>query len=508
MSIVGLVVVLRILLFPLFVKQIKAQRGLQALQPQMKEIQKKYKDDRQKQSEEMMKLYKDTGTNPLSSCLPILVQSPFFLALFHVLNEVAQDKTVGLMTQADVTSMRNATIFGAPIYETFVKADSLNVKIVAAMMILLMTASTFITQRQLMVKNMPTGADNPMAQQQKILLYVFPRDVRRVRHQLPDRCPHLLVDHQRLDDGPAVLGDPPQPDARVRGRGTTCQKRKAAKARDRGEPVPVPDVPEAPAVVRTQPKRQSKSQRKGGPRTGSAGSGSASSTPETPPHRLRRHDRRGGLVTPESAVTDETPETDVSDVTDEVVVAEESAPAPDTRRPRGRRGRRGDAPDGDTSEAGPVLTAAQRLEQEGDIAADYLEGLLDIADLDGDIDMDVEGDRAMVSIVGSDITELVGRNGEVLDALQELTRLAVLRETGERSRLMLDVAGHRARLREELTVQGTKASDEARASGEPVRLRPMTPFERKIVHDAVAAAGLTSESEGVEPGRYVVVLPR
>ena len=184
---------------------------------------------------------------------------------------------------------------------------------------------------------------------------------------------------------------------------------------------------------------------------------------------------------------------------------------PSSRRPtRDRRGgRRTTRPDGDDGhEDGPVLTAAQRLEQEGDIAADYLEGLLDIADLDGDIDMDVEGDRAMVSIVGADITELVGRNGEVLDALQELTRLAVLRETGERSRLMLDVAGHRARLREELTEQGTKAADEARASGEPVRLRPMTPFERKIVHDAVAAAGLTSESEGVEPGRYVVVLPR
>ena len=175
-----------------------------------------------------------------------------------------------------------------------------------------------------------------------------------------------------------------------------------------------------------------------------------------------------------------------------------------------------DADDGLTDDDGraladarpPTRTDAQRLEQEGDIAADYLEGLLDIADLDGDIDMDVEGDRAMVSIVGADISELVGRNGEVLDALQELTRLAVLRETGERSRLMLDVAGHRARLREELTELGTKAADDAKASGEPVRLEPMTPFERKIVHDAVAAAGLTSESEGVEPGRYVVVLPR
>ena len=151
------------------------------------------------------------------------------------------------------------------------------------------------------------------------------------------------------------------------------------------------------------------------------------------------------------------------------------------------------------------------LEQEGEIAADYLEGLLDIADLDGDIDMDVEGDRASVSIVaesgGRELQKLVGHDGEVLEALQELTRLAVHRETGERSRLMLDIAGFRARKRSELTKIAAKAVEEAQASGEPVKLKPMTPFERKVVHDAVAAAGLRSESEGEEPQRRVVVLP-
>ncbi len=145
------------------------------------------------------------------------------------------------------------------------------------------------------------------------------------------------------------------------------------------------------------------------------------------------------------------------------------------------------------------------LEQEGEIAADYLEGLLDIADLDGDIDMDVEGQRASVSIVGADLNNLVGAHGEVLEALQELTRLAVQTKTGERSRLMLDVSGFRARRREQLTALGLEASERVRKSGDPVRLEPMTPFERKVVHDAVAAAGLTSESEGVEPNRYVVV---
>ncbi|MEZ0064147.1 spoIIIJ-associated protein [Streptacidiphilus sp. MAP12-20] len=153
------------------------------------------------------------------------------------------------------------------------------------------------------------------------------------------------------------------------------------------------------------------------------------------------------------------------------------------------------------------------LEQEGEIAADYLEALLDIADLDGDIDMDVEGDRASVSIVGEgpgaarSLQRLVGQDGEVLEALQELTRLAVHRETGERSRLMLDIAGFRAGKRAELTALGEQAAKEVKESGEPVRLRPMTPFERKVVHDAVAAAGLRSESEGEEPQRRVVVLP-
>ena len=149
----------------------------------------------------------------------------------------------------------------------------------------------------------------------------------------------------------------------------------------------------------------------------------------------------------------------------------------------------------------------QQLEQEGDIAADYLEELLDIADLDGDLDMDVEGDRAAVSIVGADLSQLVGSNGEVLDALQELTRLAVYRETGERSRLMLDISGFRANKREQLEKLAGETITRVRDSGEQVSLDPMSPFERKVVHDAVAAAGLTSESEGVEPRRYVVVLP-
>jgi spoIIIJ-associated protein len=155
----------------------------------------------------------------------------------------------------------------------------------------------------------------------------------------------------------------------------------------------------------------------------------------------------------------------------------------------------------------PVAVTRDSLEREGDVAADYLEELMDIADLDGDIDMDVEGERALVSLVGGNLENLVGDEGQVLDALQELTRLAVLRETGERSRLMLDIAGWRHAKREALTAAGTTAAESVKESGEPVKMDPMTPFERKIIHDAVAAAGLRSESEGQEPHRYVVVLP-
>ena len=154
-----------------------------------------------------------------------------------------------------------------------------------------------------------------------------------------------------------------------------------------------------------------------------------------------------------------------------------------------------------------MSTEAEKLEREGDIAADFLEGLLDIADFDGDIDMDVDGDRAAVSIVGGNLSDLVGRSGEVLDALQELTRLAVYRETGERSRLMLDVAGYRAGRKAELVEIADGAIAQVNSDGEPVKLDPMSPFERKVVHDAIAAGGLTSESEGSEPRRFVVVLP-
>ncbi|GAA5048490.1 membrane protein insertase YidC [Streptomyces similanensis] len=183
LSIVSLVILIRICLIPLFVKQIKATRAMQTLQPEMKKIQERYKNDKQRQSEEMMKLYKEAGTNPLSSCLPILAQSPFFFALYHVLNGIASGNKIGYINDSLLASARQAHIFGAPLAAKFLdSADTVqklgasltDVRIVTAVMIILMSGSQFYTQRQLMTKNVDTTVKTPFMQQQKMLMYVFP----------------------------------------------------------------------------------------------------------------------------------------------------------------------------------------------------------------------------------------------------------------------------------------------------------------------------------------------
>ncbi|WP_018547627.1 membrane protein insertase YidC [Streptomyces sp. LaPpAH-108] len=183
LSIVSLVILIRICLIPLFVKQIKATRAMQTLQPEMKKIQERYKNDKQRQSEEMMKLYKESGTNPLSSCLPILAQSPFFFALYHVLNGIASGKTIGVINTSLLESARKAHIFGAPLAAKFkdsadtiaaMHASVTDVRVITAIMIVLMSASQFYTQRQLMTKNVDTTVKTPFMQQQKMLMYVFP----------------------------------------------------------------------------------------------------------------------------------------------------------------------------------------------------------------------------------------------------------------------------------------------------------------------------------------------
>jgi YidC/Oxa1 family membrane protein insertase len=181
LSIVGLVIVIRIILIPLFVRQIKASRGLQLIQPEIKKIQAKYKgktdqESRQKMTQETMALYKETGTNPFASCLPIILQAPIFFALFRVLNGIPKAGfSIGALTPTLREQAHNSTLFGSPISATFMNSHLTSTKILAAILIVLMSASTFTTQRQLMMKNMPASAmDNPFAQQQKILLYVLP----------------------------------------------------------------------------------------------------------------------------------------------------------------------------------------------------------------------------------------------------------------------------------------------------------------------------------------------
>ncbi|MGB8947181.1 MAG: membrane protein insertase YidC [Streptomyces sp.] len=183
LSIVSLVILIRICLIPLFVKQIKATRAMQTLQPEMKKIQERYKSDKQRQSEEMMKLYKESGTNPLSSCLPILAQSPFFFALYHVLSGIASNDTIGVIDKPLLESAQKAHIFGAPLAAKFMDSEEkvaalhaslTDVRVVTAIMICLMSFSQFYTQRQLMTKNVDTTVKTPFMQQQKMLMYVFP----------------------------------------------------------------------------------------------------------------------------------------------------------------------------------------------------------------------------------------------------------------------------------------------------------------------------------------------
>jgi YidC/Oxa1 family membrane protein insertase len=182
LSIVGLVIVIRIILIPLFVKQIKASRGLQLIQPEIQKIQKKYKGktdpaSRQAMTQETMALYKESGTNPFASCLPILLQSPVFFALYRVLQNIASSTphAIGIFSLSLIAQADHATLFGARLSDKFIGADSLSTQILTIVLIVLMSASTFTTQRQLMQKNMPASAlDNPFARQQKMLMYVLP----------------------------------------------------------------------------------------------------------------------------------------------------------------------------------------------------------------------------------------------------------------------------------------------------------------------------------------------
>jgi YidC/Oxa1 family membrane protein insertase len=266
LSIIGLVVVIRIMLIPLFVRQIKAQRNMQMLQPKVREIQKKYKGDRERLQQETMKLYKETGTNPFASCMPIILQAPFLFALFRVLDGIAKDIPRGAFVSHPelFESAEAATIFGAPLSASFLDAPNIQTKIIAMVMVVLMPLTTFLTQRQIMRKNMPKEAmEGPFAQQQKILLYVLPLvfAVSGVYFPLGVVLYWLTSNIWTMGQQFYVIRRMPAP-------GTPAEeahrRRLEAKARRRGEAVPASGVaePAPPPPVRQQPKRNTRSQRR------------------------------------------------------------------------------------------------------------------------------------------------------------------------------------------------------------------------------------------------------
>ncbi|AQW52035.1 MULTISPECIES: membrane protein insertase YidC [Streptomyces] len=288
LSIVSLVVLIRICLIPLFVKQIKSTRNMQALQPKMKAIQERYKSDKQRQSEEMMKLYKETGTNPLSSCLPILAQSPFFISLYQVLNHIANNKTVGVIDQTLLDSARNAHIFGAPLSVKFMdsasKVESLgasltDVRIVTITMIILMSASQFFTQRQLMTKNVDLTVKTPFMQQQKMLMYVFPVmfAVFGINFPVGVLVYWLTTNVWTLGQQMFVIRRNPTPGSIAF---KARQERLRAQGKLKEEPAEVvaKQAAETARANRQQPKRQTKSQRSttGHSRAGAQSDSSAS----------------------------------------------------------------------------------------------------------------------------------------------------------------------------------------------------------------------------------------
>lgn len=269
LSIIGLVIVIRIALIPLFVKQIRAVRNMQAIQPQIKELQKKYADNREKLGQEMMKLYRETGTNPFSSCLPILLQAPIFFALFRVLQGIALNKPEGIFANANnlelVDQAREALVVGVPIYATLLNADetpsATSTIALTVFLIIFMSATTFITQRQLIVKN--SAPNNPMVQQQKILLYVFPIifAVGGIGFPIGVLIYWSTTNLWSMFQQFWVIRNSPTPGSPAY---DAWQQRKQEKRRKKGiaeEPQPKPEE-EQPPAPRQQPKKQPRQKRK------------------------------------------------------------------------------------------------------------------------------------------------------------------------------------------------------------------------------------------------------
>jgi YidC/Oxa1 family membrane protein insertase len=296
LSIVGLTLVIRAALIPLFVKQIKSSRNMQLLQPKVKELQKKYGHDRERLAQETMALYKETGTNPFASCLPILLQMPIFLALFRLLDNAAHGRARGVLTAEQAKQFGEATLFNAHLADTFINNNgSLSVRILAAFLVLAMTATTFLTQRQLMSKNMPADAmSGPYAQQQKMLLYVLPLvfAVGGIAFPIGVLLYWTTSNLWTMGQQFYVIRNNPAP-------GTPAAKAKADRDARKGKSVQPTDEavtePEPPKPQpRQQPKKQPRSKRK----------------PQTPRQNPRQNPKAGGSKSPKPGPSDEDTHTD------------------------------------------------------------------------------------------------------------------------------------------------------------------------------------------------------
>ncbi len=304
LSIIGLTIVIRALLIPLFVKQIKSSRNMQLLQPKVKELQKKYGHDRERLAQETMNLYRETKTNPFSSCLPLIVQMPIFIGLFRLIDQAAKNgEGRGLLTDTQAQQLRDAELFGGKISSTFLKSEGdLTVQLIAAVLVLAMTATTFLTQRQLMSKNMPADAlTGPYAQQQKLLLYVLPVvfAVGGIAFPIGVLLYWTTSNIWTMGQQFYVIRNNPAPNTEAF---TAKQQRDEHKRQRKGKgktavDTVVPTEPEAPAapvkpVQRQQPKKQTREQRKktGGKAGGPPAQRSASDSPESPPTDDQTHD--------------------------------------------------------------------------------------------------------------------------------------------------------------------------------------------------------------------------
>ena len=456
LSIVGLTLVVRAALIPIFVKQIKSQRKMLEVAPELKKIQDKYKGkkdqfSREAMSRETMAMYKKNGTNPLSSCLPLLLQMPVFFGLFTVLRNAQTDQPgVGLLNTSLASSFGHSELFGAPLRlaistasEASTQGGHVLVIVIASIMVVLMSASQFVTQLQIMSKNQSAAAkESPMFKQQKMLLYVLPLVFAFSGFTFPLGVMFywLVSNFWTMGQQFLVIRNMPTPGS------------EAELAREA---------------------------------------------------RLAKKRQRSGFTVVEEGQDDTV--TDESTVTQQESHVDATGAVIPQRFPSAASGEIVAVTD-DTAATAPAGSSSSELDDEGDAAADYIEELLDIVDLDGDIDIEARDGRVYLSVGSAAEGDLrLLAKPETVNALQELTRIAVQTKTGVYSRLILDIGGSRAARQAELALLVDRAIARLDTGAQAASLPPMSSYERKLVHDIVASRGYVSQSEDEGRERHTVI---